>query len=168
MLLFAAAVGATGCDKPAGGGSPGATTPRYERPAEQGSILGNTVTPVRVGELGPSFAACNAQGAPRDPIAGEPIAVFAAPFGEARRTGTLPPDARFFICSRSIDQRWFGIVYVLAGRAGPECGVSARGAQRQDYGGSCESGWVASAQVRLVSGVDPATDQPSTNGVDLN
>lgn len=137
----------------------GSTTPQIPRPREDGSLLANTMTPVRVGELGPSFAACNAQGAPRARAADAPIPVRAAPFDQARQTGQLPDDSRFFICTRSIDQRWFGIIYDSNGRAARACGVAAPVASRRDYSGPCESGWVASAQVRLVSGVDAQTGE---------
>ncbi len=141
----------------------GSTTPRSERPATSNSTLGEAVTPVRIGELGRNFAACNAQGEVRASVAEEGAAVRAAPFDQARQKGSLAAGARFFICSRSLDQRWFGIVYEAPGRAGRVCGVSAPVSNRQDYSGPCDSGWVGSAQVRLISGVEPPADEPSGN-----
>jgi hypothetical protein len=76
--------------------------------------------PVRIGESGPNFAACK-----------------------------LPAGATFFVCSRSIDQKWFGIVFDDAGTASPSCGVSAPVAERGAYRGPCRSGWIASAFVKL-------------------
>lgn len=74
------------------------------------------------------------------------------PFEAAPVTGGVPPGARFFVCSRSIDQRWMGIVFDPAGGLAPECGVSSPVAARGEYRGPCRSGWVASAAVRLVAG----------------
>jgi hypothetical protein len=164
-FLFAAAtlLMMVGCyDQPVSNGY-GSTTPRYERPSVDNSTLPETVLPVRIGELGPNFAACNAQGEVRERAADGPIPVRAAPFEQARQRGQLPADASFFICSRSIDQRWLGVVYDANGRAGRACGVSAPVAGRRDYQGPCDSGWVSSAQVRLVSGVQPPPDQATQN-----
>jgi len=157
-LLFVA-----GCyDQPIANGY-GSTTPRYERPALDNSTLADTVVPVRIGELGPNFAACNAQGEIRQRAADGPIPVRAAPFEQARQKGQLAPDASFFICSRSLDQRWLGVIYDANGRADRGCGVSVPIGDRRDYQGPCDSGWVLSAQVRLVSGVQPPPDQATQN-----
>lgn len=108
--------------------------------------------PVRVGEFGPSFPACNAVGTTRNVEAGAALPVRAAPFDNAAGAGGVPAGARFFICSRSIDQKWFGIVFDDAG-ASRACGVSQPMPGRRNYDGPCRSGWVASAQVKLTSGV---------------
>ena len=131
----------------------GSTTPPYVRVEDNSSVLRDTVTPVRVGELGPSFAACNARGAPRDRDGAEAVAVRAAPFEVSEEIDYLPAGAQFFICSRTQDQRWLGIVYDSGGEAAARCGVSAPIPQRRTYGGPCAAGWVPSARVRLVSGV---------------
>jgi len=159
---------AAGCaDQPPGNASYGSTTPRYERPQEDRNLLTGTQTPVRIGELGPNFAACNAQGEVRERAAEGAIPVRAAPFEPARQVGELSPGSTFFICSRSHDQRWLGVVYEAGGRANRSCGVSAPVSGRRDYEGPCDSGWVASAQVRLVSGVQAPAAQPSENAVEL-
>ena len=133
----------------------GSSTPRYQRLDDDPTLLGNTIVAVRVGELGPSFAACNSEGTARDFAGGGAISVRAAPFDQARETGQLGAGVRFFICSRSIDQRWLGIVFDPSGQLG-RCGVSAPSRGGRDYEGPCESGWVPSAQVQLVSGAgDP-------------
>lgn len=137
-----------GCERPEPGDSRGSTTPRYERASEDGSTLGEASRPVRIGELGPSFAAC-AAGATTRAAAGA-LAVRAAPFEAARETGRVPPGARFRICSRSLDQKWFGIVYDAGGGDLESCGVSRPVPARRDYDGPCASGWVASAGVKLV------------------
>ena len=157
-----------GCyDQPYSNGF-GSTTPRYDRPAQDNSTLPQAVTAVRIGELGPNFAACNAQGEVRERAADGPIPVRAAPYEQAQQKGQLPPGSTFFICSRSLDQRWLGVVYDASGRANRSCGVSAPVAARSDYSGPCDSGWVASAQVRLVSGVQAPPGQASQNAAEPN
>jgi hypothetical protein len=145
----------------------GATTPNVERSTNANTTVGETLTPVRIGESGPSFAACNSQGRIRDRVT-EGSAVRVAPFERARQTGMLMPGATFFICSRSIDQHWFGIVYETPGNAGAGCGVSTPTSRRRDYEGPCESGWVASAQVQLISGIERAPDQSNGNSAKSN
>lgn len=141
----------------------GSTTPRRTRPVAANSTLADAVSPVRIGDLGPNFAACNAQGAVNERAADGAIPVRAAPFGEARQTGTLDGRATFFICTRSLDQHWFGVIYEAGGRAARSCGVSTPAPARREYRGPCESGWVASSQVRLISGVEAPADEPSGN-----
>jgi hypothetical protein len=131
----------------------GSTTPPYIRAETENSLLSSMVQPVRIGELGPNFAACNARGATRDRNPAAPIPVRAAPYEESEPIAGLGPDAQFFICSRTNDQRWFGIVYDEGGEASERCGVSAPVSGRRIYRGPCAAGWVASASVRLVSGV---------------
>jgi hypothetical protein len=141
----------------------GSTTPRYERSTQDNSKLGEAVLPVRIGELGPNFAACNAQGEVRERATDGQMPVRAAPYEQAQAKGQLAPGSTFFICSRSIDQRWFGVVYEAGGKASRACGVSAPISGRRDYLGPCDSGWVASAQVRMVSGVQTPPVQASEN-----
>lgn len=146
----------------------GSTTPQVERPATYNSTLGDAETPVRIGELGPNFAACNAQGQVNARTADGAVAVRAAPFEQAHETGALDPGATFFICTRSLDQRWMGVVYSDSGRAERSCGVSAPVRSRRDYDGPCKAGWVPSARVRMTSGVDAPSvpsAQPSENNV---
>ena len=109
----------------------------------------SAATPVRVGEAGPAFRACQAAGTPRG---AEPLPVRPGPFEAAPVTGGIAPDARFFVCTRSIDQKWMGIVFDPAGALSPACGVSAPAPARAEYAGPCRSGWVGSAGVRLVAG----------------
>ncbi len=108
--------------------------------------------PVRVGELGPNFPACNAVGTTRNVAAGAALAMRSAPFDNAAESGGVPAGARFVICSRSIDQKWLGIVFDDAG--GRDCGVSRPVSTRRGYDGPCRSGWVSSALVKFTSGVD--------------
>src|SRR3954465_14762606 len=79
------------------------------------SNTSDTVTPdpvaVRVGELGPNFAACSAAGTTRHLEAGESLPGPSWRFDNGPQTGAVAAGARFFVCARSIDQKWFGIVY---------------------------------------------------------
>jgi hypothetical protein len=122
------------------------------------SNLADTVTPdpvpVRVGEMGPNFAACSAAGTTRHLQAGESLPVRASPFDNAGQTGAIPASARFFVCSRSIDQKWFGIVYDKGGALGGGCGVTDPANTRHAYAGPCRSGWVQSVYVKLIAGND--------------
>lgn len=129
----------------------GATTPPYVR-AESNSLLADATQPVRVGELGPGFSACAARGAIRERPGVTSVIVRAAPFEATREVDRLPAGAEFFVCARTHDQRWFGIVYDEGGD-GRRCGVDVAASRRRAYAGPCASGWVASAQVTLVSGV---------------
>lgn len=144
-----------------GGGS---RTPPYARSQEDPSLLVNATQPVRVGELGQSFAACAARGATRDrPGEAAAVPVRSAPFEANREIDGVPAGTEFFICSRTHDQRWFGIVYPRSGQTLANCGVAAPATRRGEYEGPCASGWVASARVRLVSGVPhqlPPGDAP--------
>ena len=137
----------------------GSTTPPYVR-AEAGEPLAGEVSPVRIGDLGPSFAACNARGATRDRAGGGAVAVRAAPFEPAEQIDALAPGSEFFICSRTHDQRWFGIVYDEGGEASERCGVSSPVARRRIYQGPCAAGWVPSSLVRLVSGLPHQLSEP--------
>jgi hypothetical protein len=150
LILLLAFAG--GCRKPPPAGqSQGSTTPAWQRSSDDPTLLGKQVVPVRIGELGPNFDACNADGqvirAPAENARG--IAVKAAPFDAAHETGRLPVGANFFVCTRSHDQRWLGIVFEGEGRASAACGVSAPVRVRRDYSGPCRSGWVQSAFVKL-------------------
>lgn len=144
-----------GCD---GSGDPpasrGSTTPAYERVTNEADPDPGE-TPVRIGELGANFPACYAMARFRDRVVaeGQPIAVRAAPFEQARETGRIAADGQFFICTRSHDQRWFAIVWHEAEGASRSCGVSVPATVRRDYDGPCRSGWIPSAPVRLESGI---------------
>jgi hypothetical protein len=110
--------------------------------------------PVRIGELGASFNACNQAGTTRhlDAAAGERLPVRVAPFETAAEEGAIAAGTRFFICTRSHDQRWLGVVYDVGGTLAPSCGVSRPASARSSYDGPCRSGWVASAFVKQIAG----------------
>lgn len=154
-ILLLALLSLAACGEPAdlNQSGQGSTTPPYVRAESSPTLLSDMVQPVRVGELGPNFAACNARGTIRERATDGTLAVRAAPYEQASEIASLGAGAEFFICSRTNDQRWFGIVYDEDGRATERCGVSAPLSARRNYQGPCAAGWVASASVRLVSGV---------------
>ena len=76
----------------------GSTTPPYVRAESDPSLLANMVQPVRIGEPGASFAACNARGATRDRVGTGPVPVRAAPYEQSEQIAVLEPGSQFFIC----------------------------------------------------------------------
>ncbi|HEX8624718.1 MAG TPA: hypothetical protein VF782_06530 [Allosphingosinicella sp.] len=116
--------------------------------------------PVRIGELGANFRACTAAGTTRNLKAGEALPVRSSPFDNAAQTGSVAGGARFFICTRSHDQKWFGIVFDEGGSLAERCGVSEPVTGRRDYGGPCRSGWVQSAFVKVIAGEGPTPTSP--------
>lgn len=159
LAPFLLALGLVGCGEPVRDDH---FANRAEAPPVEAAPQVEHVVAVRVGELGPNFDACSAAGTTRHLKAGDPLPVRAAPFGTAAETGRIAQGSRFFICTRSHDQKWFGVVYDADAGLTERCGVSSPVTTRRDYSGPCRSGWVASAFVRLVAGVDqppPAQDQ---------
>jgi hypothetical protein len=144
-------------------GEPAVVANRAEETAANASAdtITTTARPVRIGELGPNFAACSAAGTTRNLKAGEALPVRSAPFDSAGENGSVPAGARFFICTRSHDQKWFAIVYDEGGTLAERCGVTEPVTGRRDYEGPCRSGWVQSAFVKVVAG-----DAPSPVGSD--
>jgi hypothetical protein len=108
---------------------------------------------VQIGEGGPGFAACATVARVVNISAtGETyLPLRAAPFLEAGEVLRLPNDARLLVCTRSIDQRWQGVVVPPANAPETDCGVGTPVASPRAYGGPCISGWVASAFVRAVA-----------------
>ncbi|MEA3051550.1 MAG: hypothetical protein QOG72_453 [Sphingomonadales bacterium] len=135
---------------------------------DNGAAAADIVTaepqPVRVGELGPNFEACSAAGTTRNLKAGEALPVRVAPFDNAAQAGSVAARARFFICTRSLDQKWFGIVFEEDGTLAESCGVSEPVTRRSDYGGPCRSGWVQSAFVKVIAGDGPGGAPASPDG----
>ncbi len=150
-LILLAALTACEDNRPVKDG-PGSTTPRIER-TELQSGLATSTTSVRIGELGPNFAACVARGSPRERTVHGPVPVRAGPYEQSQEIDRLPTRSEFFVCSRSLDQRWLGIVYDEGGVAAERCGVSEPIQGRRNYQGPCAAGWVSSAQIRFVSGI---------------
>ena len=110
--------------------------------------------PVRIGEGGPRFDACQAVGRVTGLRSAE-LDVLVAPFDSAKRKDGLAAGRLVYICSRSHDQQWLGVVYtpaVAEGAATMECGVSSPVRSKRNYDGPCKSGWVESTFVKLVAG----------------
>ncbi len=80
------------------------------------------------------------------------LPVRAAPFAEADEVARLSQGAQIYLCTRSIDQRWQGVVVPPADAPGTDCGVSSPVASSRAYAGPCKSGWISSAFVRLTAG----------------
>lgn len=127
-----------------------------------------TARPVNIGEGGPRFAACQGRGRVGGLRGGE-LPVRDAPFDTARKVGSLADDAHVFVCTRSLDQQWLGVV-VGPSTSGPtgaaqpgevdpstvtapsvDCGVTSPVRSKQPYTGPCLSGWVESTFVAAVA-----------------
>ena len=128
--------------------------------ASEAAVVTPGSRPVRIGELGANFRACSAAGTTRSLKAGEALPVRSAPFDNAGETGNVAGGARFFICTRGHDQKWFGIVFDEDGTLAERCGVSEPVTRRRDYDGPCRSGWVQSAFVKVIAGEGPAPSAP--------
>lgn len=133
---------------------------RDNEAAPEAAPAGPQSRPVRIGELGAAFQACGAAGTTRKLRAGESLPLRSAPFDNAAETGAVEAGARFFICTRSHDQKWFGIVAADDGSLAEECGVSEPVTRRRDYAGPCRSGWVQSAFVKVIAGERPEPANP--------
>jgi hypothetical protein len=146
----------------------GDSEPAGQAPEAEGPAAPDTVTaeaaPVRIGEMGQSFAACTAAGTTRRLAAGERLPVRSAPFDEASQTGAIAAGARFFICTRSLDQKWLGVVYAEDGTLAARCGVSDPVETKRAYAGPCRSGWVTSALVKTIAGNEPDATDPNRPG----
>jgi len=125
-------------------------TGRTERVEEDPSAK-----PVRIGEGGPRFDACQSVGEVGRHVSGS-LPVLSAPFDAAEKIDSLSPGQIVHICTRSIDQQWFGIVYDKpsdpANSTPVDCGVSSPVRAKRNYDGPCKSGWVESTYVVLVAG----------------
>lgn len=128
-----------------------------------------TARPVTIGEGGARFAACQGRGRVGGLRGGE-LPVRDAPFDGAKQVGALTDDTHVFVCTRSLDQQWLGVVVGAAptpsageGAAqpgGPEapapaadvdCGVTRPVRSKQAYSGPCLSGWVENTFVASVA-----------------
>lgn len=108
--------------------------------------------PVTIGEDGPRLAACGGLGQVVQAGANG-LPVRAAPFADAREVARLAEGSRAHVCTRSIDQRWLGVVVVPVpeeGKLPADCGTRSPVERRQPYDGPCLSGWVSSSFVRLI------------------
>ncbi len=120
---------------------------------DNGTAMTPGMRPVRVGEGGPTFNACATAGqvVNLSPSGETSLPVRAAPFVEADEVVRLANGARVYICTRTIDQRWQGVVVPPADAPDTDCGVLAPVESPRGYAGPCKSGWVSSAFVRTIS-----------------
>ncbi|BBD99429.1 hypothetical protein SAMIE_1029300 [Sphingobium amiense] len=131
-----------------------AGAPREEVPESR--MDAPVARPVTIGEDGPRLDACGALGQVAR-AGGNGLSLRAAPFADAKELARLGEGQRAWICTRSLDQKWLGVVVQPAPAEGnateaPDCGVSSPVDRRQPYDGPCPSGWVSSAYVRLIAG----------------
>lgn len=131
-----------------------AGAPREEMPESR--MDAPVARPVTIGEDGPRLDACGALGQVTRAGSGG-LSLRAAPFADAKEVARLAEGDRAFICTRSLDQKWLGVVVqptpVPDNAADtPDCAVSSPVERRQPYTGPCPSGWVSSAYVRLIAG----------------
>jgi hypothetical protein len=128
--------------------------------------------PVRIGELGPSLDACTAAGTTRRLGTGEKLPVRSSPYDAGEQVGEIASGGRFFVCTRSIDQKWLGIVYDEGFSLSASCGLSDPVARRRAYDGPCRSGWVSAPFVKLIAGNDrivpEANRLPEANMADVD
>ncbi|HEY0043518.1 MAG TPA: hypothetical protein VGB62_03105 [Allosphingosinicella sp.] len=136
---------------------------RAEPVQPEASRLVPGAVPVRIGDLGPNFAACSGAGTTRHVAADAMLPVRSAPSEAASEIGAVAPGARFFVCTRSLNQKWMGIVYREDGGLNAACGVSAPVTSRRGYEGPCRSGWVSSAFVKLIAGGEDPAGAPAAN-----
>ncbi len=125
------------------------------------AALSPGISPVRIGNTGAGFAACGTTGVVVNLSPGgvSYLPLRAAPFAEAQEIARLGNGAPLYLCSRSIDQKWQGVVVppdtgpdaAPAATPDTDCGVSAPVAAPTAYAGPCRSGWVASDFVRISS-----------------
>ncbi len=106
---------------------------------------------VTIGEGGAGLSACVARGKVINlSPAGQPyLPVRAAPFAEAQEIARLDNGATMFVCTRSMDQGWRGVIIPPADQPDTDCGVRAPVAVARAYAGPCRSGWVPAAFVQL-------------------
>ncbi len=159
IALLASFVALAACEPDVEPTSGTGTTPLDRGQVEDSREL---VQPVVVGEFGPRFDACTATGLVRSVSGDGVLAVRAAPFDRAQQTGTVANGFRVYVCNRSIDQEWLGVVYQEGGALSQSCGVSAPVAMRRRYEGPCESGWISSAFVQL-RGREPGQSSSATS-----
>lgn len=134
-----------------------AGAPREEVPETR--LESRLSRPVTIGEDGPRLDACGTLGQVTR-VGGKGLAMRAAPFADAKETGRLAEGDRAWVCTRSLDQQWLGVVVQPVpaadtdeAAAEPEdCGVSSPVDRKQPYDGPCASGWVSSAAIRLIAG----------------
>ncbi|WP_446653968.1 hypothetical protein [Blastomonas sp.] len=174
LLPLAIALTLAGCadPEPAQKRAPGGVQAGERLDAAQPSP---TARAVNIGEGGARFAACQGRGRVGN-LRGGTLPMRDAPFDDAKQIGELTEDAHVFICTRSLDQQWLGVVVAgedgtkpaaaspapaegieptaavpTAPATGVDCGVTAPVRGKRPYAGPCQSGWVESTFVAVVA-----------------
>lgn len=137
--------------------------------AGEGRLESRLSRAVTIGEDGQRLDACGGYGVVQRVAAGGALDVRAAPFAGAKAVAALANGRHVFICTRSLDQQWLGVVIVPESEKNsaiapvdnaataspppaPDCGVSSPVESRRPYDGPCQSGWVSSTFIQLVAG----------------
>jgi hypothetical protein len=137
-----------------------AGAPRQDVPETR--MEAGQMRPVTVGEDGARLDACGAMGQ-ASRVGAKGLTILAAPFADASEVGRMGEGDRAYVCTRSLDQKWFGVVVLPAAArqadnaignvAEPtDCGVREPVERKHAYDGPCLSGWVSSASIRLIAG----------------
>lgn len=150
-LVMAAMITLAGCAQQSGPGNETSAMPSEAAPLSPG------VAPVRVGEGGPGFPACGTRGTVINLSPGgvAQLSLRAAPLAEANEIARLGNGQSLFLCARSIDQKWQGVVVPPESAPDADCGVAAPIDAPTGYAGPCRSGWVATGFVRVGGAVTP-------------
>jgi hypothetical protein len=102
--------------------------------------------PIAVTVGGESGApACPLKGTVGGLSKGSTLSVRAGPGTAFARLDRLAGGSRVFLCDRSGETGWVGIVY---GGAGSDCGLAAPITPPRAYAGTCRAGWVRSDYLR--------------------
>ena len=99
--------------------------------------------PLAVTVGGDDGAACPLQGTVAGLRGGSTLAVRAGPGTGFARVDRLANGSRVYLCDRSGDAGWVGIVYGAA-----DCGLGGPITPPRAYAGACQSGWVRSNYLR--------------------
>lgn len=138
---------------------PEPTETASDAPAEPSAPVAHAV---RIGRDGPHASACDRIGrvANLPGGSGDFLAVREAPAAAAKRIDKLTDDAPFFVCDRSGDGAWRGIVYLGDGTlpSDDRCGLADSVGSVRPYSGACLTGWVSARYVDESGAQD--SDEP--------
>ncbi|MBV7257957.1 hypothetical protein [Erythrobacter crassostreae] len=80
-----------------------------------------------------------------------PLEVRARPEFDAPVTGYVDPGAFVWMCELTDDRAWHGVLYSHREDDRIPCEVSSPIAERQDYSGPCQQGWVPDETIVLFA-----------------
>jgi hypothetical protein len=118
------------------------------------AALSHPSQPVIIGLGGPNLDACgsNARVVGLNPHGDNFLAVKSAPRMDAPRIDKLGPDFEVYVCQKSKDGKWAGVVYEPDGQPSANCRVTGPADRPQPYSGRCQSGWVYSKYIDVYAG----------------